>query len=154
MPNIGNTCPFGIGLNNSLKRQEYLKQENIAHDAAPKLFFMAMGFLFILLQVAFHHTYLQYLPKFHGFGCIHHTHGAIMVSWMFMLVVQPYLIYKGKFKTHRLIGKISYFTASLMLISMFLATRLNDLAASGKIPFKFRSALLGWASHKLFTDIK
>lgn len=113
-----------------------MKQGNKTYDVTPKVFFIAMGFLFILLQVAFHPTYLQYFPQFHEFSWIHHTHGAIMVSWVIMLVIQPYLIYKGKYKTHRIIGKISYFTAPLMLVSMFLATRLNYLKTVGKIPFK------------------
>ena len=113
-----------------------MKQENKSNDDTAKAFFIAMVFLFILLQVAFHPTYLQYFPKFKGFNWIHHIHGALMVSWVMMLVIQPYLIYKGKYKTHRLIGKISYFIAPLMLISMFLATRLNYLNTVNKIPFK------------------
>jgi len=113
-----------------------LKQKSKTTDVTPKAFFIAMGFLFILLQVAFHPEYIKYFPQFDGFSWIHHTHGAIMVSWVIMLIIQPYLIYKRKYKTHRLIGKISYFTAPLMLISMFLATRLNYLTTIGKIPFK------------------
>jgi hypothetical protein len=113
-----------------------MKQENRTYDVTAKAFFIAMIFLFILLQVAFHPTYLQFFPQFKRFSWIHHTHGALMVSWVIMLVIQPYLIYKGKYKTHRLIGRISYFIAPLMLISMFLATRLNYLNSVGKIPFK------------------
>lgn len=111
-------------------------QKITTHDVSPKYFFIASGLLFILLQVAFHPTYLQYFPQFQQFSWIHHTHGAIMVSWVMMLVIQPYLIYKGKHKTHRLIGKISYFTAPLMMISMFLATKVNYLNTVGKIPFR------------------
>jgi len=97
---------------------------------------VAMGLLFILLQIGFHPTYLQYFPKFEQFNWVHHTHGAIMVSWMFILVIQPYLIHKRKYPVHKLIGKISYVTAPLMLISMFLVTRLNYLTTVGKIDFK------------------
>ena len=111
-------------------------QENKTKDITPKAFFIAMAFLFILLQIAFHPEYIKYFPRFEGFSWIHHTHGAIMVSWVVMLFIQPYLISKGKYKTHRLIGKISYFTAPLMLISMFLVTRLNYLTTIDKIPFK------------------
>jgi hypothetical protein len=113
-----------------------MKQENKSYDVTAKAFFIAMVFLFILLQVAFHPTYLQYFPEFTGFKVTHHIHGALMVSWVMMLVIQPYLIYKGKYKTHRLIGKISYFIAPLMVISMFLVTRLNYLNSVGKVPFK------------------
>ena len=97
---------------------------------------IGMALLFIALQIGFHPTYLQYFPKFEQFNWLHHTHGAIMVSWMFMLVIQPYLIHKRKYPIHRLIGKISYVIAPLMLISMFLVTRLNYLTTVGKIEFK------------------
>lgn len=113
-----------------------MEQENKSYDVTAKAFFIAMFFLFILLQIAFHPTYLQYFPQFKGFNWIHHIHGALMVSWVMMLVIQPYLIYKGKYKTHRLIGKISYFIAPLMLISMFMVTRLNYLNSIDKVPFK------------------
>lgn len=113
-----------------------MKQENKTYDVTAKAFFIAMVCLFILLQVAFHPTYLQYFPQFNGFTWTHHIHGALMVSWVMMLVIQPYLIYKGKYKTHRIIGKISYFTAPLMLFSMFLVTKLNYLNSVGKVPFK------------------
>ncbi|TVP53395.1 MAG: hypothetical protein EA341_01065 [Mongoliibacter sp.] len=113
-----------------------MKQENVSYDHTANFFFIVMLFLFILLQVAFHPTYLQYAPQFDGFGWIHHTHGAIMVCWMIMLVIQPYLIHKGEYKTHRLIGKISYVIAPLMLISMFLVTRLNYVNTVDEIPFR------------------
>jgi len=111
-------------------------QENKAQDLTPKVFFIAMGFLFILLQIAFHPEYIKYFPQFQGFNWVHHTHGAIMVSWVIMLIIQPYLIYKGKYKSHKLVGKISYLTAPLMIISMFLATRQNYLTTVDKIPFR------------------
>lgn len=113
-----------------------MKQENKSYDVTAKVFFITMVFVFILLQVAFHPTYLQYFPQFNGFTWAHHIHGALMVSWVMMLVIQPYLIYKGKYKTHRIIGSISYFTAPLMLISMYMVTRLNYLNSVGKVPFK------------------
>ncbi len=113
-----------------------MSQENKTYDVTAKAFFIAMAFLFILLQVAFHPSYLQYFPKFHGFSWIHHTHGALMVSWVIMLIIQPYLIIKNKYKTHRLIGKISYTTAPLVIISMILITKLNYLKLLGVMPFK------------------
>ncbi len=113
-----------------------MNQENKSDVVKPKAIFIAMVFLFILLQIGFHPTYLQYFPKFENFNWLHHTHGAIMVSWMVILVIQPYLILKGKYNIHLLIGKISYVVAPLMLISMFLVTRLNYLNTIGKIDFK------------------
>jgi hypothetical protein len=113
-----------------------MNQESQTKDITPKFFFITMGFLFVLLQVAFHPEYIKYFPEFLGFNWLHHIHGALMASWVVILTIQPYLIYKGKYKAHRFIGKVSYFTVPLMIISMFLATRQNYLTTIGEIPFK------------------
>lgn len=113
-----------------------MKQVNRTSDLPIKAFFIAMVILFILMQIAFHPSYLQYFPQFHEFSWIHHAHGALMVSWVLMLIIQPYLIVKNKYKTHRLIGKISYVTAPLVFISMILITKLNYLKMVDVMPFK------------------
>ena len=113
-----------------------MKQVNRTSDLPTKAFFIAMVILFILMQIAFHPSYLQYFPQFHEFSWIHHAHGALMVSWVMMLIIQPYLIVKNKYKTHRFIGKISYVTAPLVFISMILITKLNYLKMVDVMPFK------------------
>lgn len=111
-------------------------QGNKTQDTTTKTFFIVMVLLFILMQVAFHPSYLHYFPKFPKFSWVHHVHGALMVSWLLMLIIQPYLILKNNYKTHRLIGKLSYFTAPLVIISMILITKLNYLKLVGEMPFK------------------
>jgi hypothetical protein len=112
---------------------EKINQPTTLHT---KAIIFGMVLLFIALQIGFHPTYLQYFPGFEKFNWLHHTHGFLMMCWMVMLVIQPYLIYKRKYPIHRLIGKISYVIAPLMLISMFLVTRLNYLTTVGEIDFK------------------
>lgn len=101
-----------------------------------KAIIFGMVLLFISLQIGFHPTYLKYFPAFNQFNWLHHTHGVLMVSWMVMLVLQPFLILKGKYSIHRLIGKISYIIAPLMIISMFLVMRMGYLSTVNKIDFK------------------
>jgi hypothetical protein len=113
-----------------------------------KAFFIAMIILFTLMQVAFHPSYLQYFPEFHEFSWVHHVHGALMVSWMLMLIIQPYLILKKNYKVHGLIGKVSYVTAPLVIISMILITKLNYLKLVGEMPFKDVAA---WQSLNIIT---
>jgi hypothetical protein len=125
-----------------------MKQENKTLDSTTKAFFIAMVILFILMQVAFHPSYLQYFPQFHEFSWTHHIHGALMVSWVLMLIIQPFLILKNNYKAHRLIGKISYFTAPLVIISMFLITKLNYLKMVDEMPFKDAAA---WQSLNIIT---
>lgn len=125
-----------------------MKQENKIQDSPIKGFFIVMVILFILMQIAFHPSYLQFFPQFHEFSWIHHIHGALMVSWMVMLIIQPYLIIKNNYKTHRLIGKISYVTAPLVFISMILITKLNYLKMVDVMPFKDAAA---WQSLNIIT---
>jgi hypothetical protein len=113
-----------------------MKQINNTVDITTKVFFIGMVILFILMQIAFHPSYIQYFPQFNEFSWIHHAHGALMVSWVMMLIIQPYLIIKKKYKTHRFIGKISYVTAPFVFISMLLITKLNYLKMIGVMPFK------------------
>jgi hypothetical protein len=98
---------------------------NQAASINTKAIIVGMVLLFIVLQIGFHPTYIQYFPAFKKFTWLHHVHGALMASWVMLLVVQPVLIHKGRYAAHRFIGKLSYITAPLMIISMFLVLRLT-----------------------------
>lgn len=103
-------------------------QQDKTNQAAPintKAIIAGMVLLFIVLQIGFHPTYIQYFPAFKKFTWLHHIHGALMASWIILLVVQPILIHKGRYGAHRVIGKLSYITAPLMIVSMFLVLRLT-----------------------------
>lgn len=88
-----------------------------------KAIIFGMVLLFLCMQIGFHPTYWQYFPEFNQFTSLHHIHGALMASWMILLIVQPVLIHQKKYKTHRWLGKLSYWIAPLMIISMFLVLR-------------------------------
>jgi len=49
-----------------------------------------------------------------------HLHAFFAVLWFGMLIVQPYLIKSRKLNIHRLIGKVSYIIAPLVVISILL----------------------------------
>ena len=66
-----------------------------------------------MIQIGFFKTYIQHFPKFeeytagHGgtkYNIIMHFHGMMMMGWVWMLLLQPILILKGKIKLHRRIG--------------------------------------------------
>ena len=81
--------------------------------------------IYLVVQMGFYKTYLRFFPDFKGFELLHHIHGMLMSSWLLMLIVQPLLIRAGKYKIHRLLGKISYVLAPLVWISMCLILRLS-----------------------------
>ena len=46
-----------------------------------------------------------------------HLHGAALILWCLMLIIQPYLIRSKKVKLHKKIGKFSYFLVPILLFS-------------------------------------
>ena len=103
-------------------------QQNQTNQPVPintKPIIIGMVLLFITLQIGFHPFYIKYFPTFEKFTWLHHIHGALMASWIILLVVQPVLIHKKRFSAHRFLGKLSYITAPLMVVSMFLILKLS-----------------------------
>ena len=97
-----------------------MNKEKTNQPIYTKTIIFGMLLLFITLQIGFHPTYFKYFPEFKKFTWLHHIHGALMASWIILLVVQPILIHKMHYATHRFLGKLSYFIAPMMIVSMFL----------------------------------
>ncbi len=88
--------------------------------------------LIITIQIGFFKTYLQHFPGFENYTAGHggrqynnimHFHGMMMMGWVWMLLLQPILILKGKIQLHRRIGSLSYVLAPLVLISLYLVNK-------------------------------
>ncbi len=81
--------------------------------------------LFIILiligvQWGFYRSYTSQFPTFANATTVIHIHGALLMIWLTLLVVQPILIYLKKAKLHRSIGKLAFVLGPLIIISMFL----------------------------------
>lgn len=70
------------------------------------LFFIA---ILVIVILGFFKTYFGLFPNFRNVTSIQHIHGSLFLLWFVMLIVQPILIRKRKYKWHRVIGKVSYF---------------------------------------------
>lgn len=84
--------------------------------------------LFILLiiigvQWGFYYSYTSQFPTFENATPVIHIHGALLMTWLSLLVVQPMLIYFKKARLHRTIGKVSFVLGPLIIISLFLVGR-------------------------------
>jgi hypothetical protein len=99
------------------------------------LFFV---FILALLTWGFYKTYLIFFPSFKGFSSVQHFHGAMMITWMLMLIVQPLLIRFNKISIHRIIGKLSFVVAPLLIVSIFLVTRMVYLRPDPPLPHDVR----------------
>lgn len=45
--------------------------------------------------------------------------------WIFLLVVQPFLIQAKKYELHRQVGNLGYFIVSFLIISLFLVVKVT-----------------------------
>lgn len=86
-----------------------------------------IGFFVILILGfvvwGFFRTYFGLFPGFNGITTVQHFHGAMMLSWFALLIVQPFLIRFHHYDWHRKIGRLSYIIAPLVTISIFLAAK-------------------------------
>ncbi len=90
------------------------KYKNIA------FFFVA---ILSIVFLGFFKTYFGLFPTFNKVTAIQHIHGLLFLLWFIMLIVQPVLIKKRKYKWHRVIGKASYFLVPLIVVSIFFIAK-------------------------------
>ncbi|MBK7308434.1 MAG: hypothetical protein IPN43_18335 [Chitinophagaceae bacterium] len=104
-----------------------MQQDKINQPAAIKTgnIIFGMILMFIIVHIGFHATYIKEFPVFQKYNWLHHIHGALMGSWVMLLLVQPILIHKKKFAAHRFLGKLSYAIAPCMIVSMVFIARNN-----------------------------
>ncbi|MFM7430867.1 MAG: hypothetical protein ACKO1F_13315 [Flammeovirgaceae bacterium] len=89
-----------------------------------KVSLLSIAILIVLIW-GFYRTYIAFFPSFEGFLFIQHFHGVIMLLWMLMLIAQPLLIARRKNKLHKTIGKFSYVLAPILMVSIFLVSRMT-----------------------------
>lgn len=71
-------------------------------------------------QWGFYARYTSQFPTFDGITPTIHIHGALMMTWLVLLVLQPVLLYMGRPKLHRNIGKLSWVLGPAIIVSLFL----------------------------------
>ena len=81
--------------------------------------------------VAFWPTYftrINTMPSWHV-----HAHGAIMLSWLLLLIAQAWLIRIRRGPVHRILGKVSFLLVPLIVISSFAVEHASLVRAAGKV---------------------
>ena len=81
--------------------------------------------LYVMIHLGFYKTYFIHFPSFKKFQLLHHVHGFLMSTWILMLITQPLLIGYGKVKLHHFVGGLSYVIAPLLVVSLFLITKMS-----------------------------
>jgi len=94
--------------------------------------------LFVISSVVF---WPGYYSRLFDASLYLHLHAITAILWFALLVAQPLLIKKRKLKLHRLLGKLSYPVAALVVISIILLTH-NRISATPEEYFVRRSYIV------------
>jgi len=103
--------------------------QNVYRNTAIFIILIMIG-----IQWGFYHTYTSEFPNFKNKTTTIHIHGALLMMWLILLIVQPLLINKGKAQLHRTIGKVSYILGPLIIISLFLIGKGGYERSLGIVP--------------------
>ncbi|NEZ04629.1 hypothetical protein G4Y73_10750 [Wenzhouxiangella sp. XN201] len=87
------------------------------------------GALLALAIVAFWPTYLSQLSGQTGYT---HLHAASATLWLLLLIAQPMAIRAGRRDLHRMVGRLSYVVAPLVLASVVLLAHANMQGLAGE----------------------
>jgi len=97
-----------------------------------------VGFLLLLLLLivvwGFYRTYFGLFPTFQGITTVQHFHGAMLLAWFALLIVQPFLIKYRRYRLHRAVGKVSYVLIPLVLLSIFMVAKAQFLRQVATLP--------------------
>jgi len=86
------------------------------------------------VQWGFYKNYTREFPNFIGKTNIIHIHGALLMTWLLLLIIQPLLIKSGRIQLHRTIGKVSYVLGPLIIIFLFLVGKGGYWRSVGNLP--------------------
>jgi hypothetical protein len=106
--------------------------------------YLNIGYWFLIFVAL---VILGFYPTYFGIWSfampgIIHIHAFFMVLWLAVLIAQPILIKKKRYRIHRQIGKLSYVLVPMILVAAYFMTRhsyfhaistLEAQVASGKI---------------------
>ena len=111
-------------------------------------------FIAVLLMVfaGFYKTYFGLFPDFEGITTALHSHAVIVLVWMGILIVQPFLIRGKKLELHRLIGKLSYVVMPLVVLSTGWIMRLAFIRNTPTAPGAIDTQLIGIADLTFFVS--
>lgn len=75
--------------------------------------------LFVFVMVGFFKTYFSLFPGFNAnITYVVHIHFVFLMSWIILLMLQPLLIRYKRYDAHRFVGRLTYFIAPAIVLSL------------------------------------
>ncbi|MDY2588182.1 hypothetical protein [Winogradskyella aquimaris] len=91
--------------------------------------YLTLGLVIVLLGFS-----MTYFTRLKAFSLPYHLHGISATLWMVLLIFQPYLFQKGKFKAHRYLGWSSLLLIPTIIICGIIMMRLMILGQANYPP--------------------
>ncbi|UKT62981.1 hypothetical protein [Pedobacter mucosus] len=85
-----------------------------------KLLILFFSLIALISLAGFVRSYFSFFPNFSRFNIIIHLHFLAFICWFALIIIQPILIMKKRFKLHRQLGRVSYFLAPILVITIAL----------------------------------
>lgn len=101
-----------------------------------------MLLIVIGVQWGFYRPYSSQFPNFKTATPVIHIHGALLMTWLMLLVVQPMLIHLGKAKLHRTIGQLSWVLGPAIVVMLFLVGKGGFNRGVGNFPLADNYAVM------------
>lgn len=100
-----------------------------------RAYYYFIGFALIVLLGFWDRYFSQIIAGISNYANYFHFHGIMALLWIAILIVQPILIRKKKFKAHRFIGKLSFIVMPLLIISLLMVTHYLGNITNGELNF-------------------
>ncbi|TDX86232.1 hypothetical protein [Epilithonimonas xixisoli] len=87
-------------------------------------FLIAFFSLVTIISLAgFYSSYWSKFPRLGEFKNLIHIHFLAFTCWLILIIIQPILIMRKKFMLHRQLGRLSYFLAPILVLTIILLTK-------------------------------
>ncbi len=109
--------------------------------------------IFIIVIIGFYRTYFGLFPAFENVGSVVHLHTGALLLWCFLTIAQPIFIRTKKIAVHRLLGKLSYLLAPIIVYTTLALARYMFFQREGHVPMasNLKSLFLPFSHMFLFS---
>lgn len=99
-----------------------------------KILIVFFTLIMIISFAGFYSSYWSKFPRLGEFQNLIHIHFVAFSCWLFLIVIQPILIMRKKFKLHRQLGRFSYLLAPILVLTIILLTKEKFLREFDEFP--------------------
>lgn len=84
------------------------------------LVLLFFSFVVVVSVIGFFNSYLKFFPDFSRFPFVIHFHFSAFTAWFLLLIAQPILIKRKKVDLHKRVGKLTYFLAPILVVTILI----------------------------------